>query len=93
MGIMVAVIKRDYDELVHGDFRKYCGEYHYTFTLRSCMTRIRGWRDKFEPSSSLRYVFDQMSKGGKGEIISLMDFALKTADRESASGLIPALSG
>jgi hypothetical protein len=87
IGIVVAVLKRDYDHLVQGDFRKYCGEYHYTFTLRSCMTGIRLWREKFERSSQLRYVFDRMNKGGKGEIIRVMDAALETSRKEFEEGV------
>ena len=91
-GFVVAVRKRDYDDLIQGSFREYCGEQHYTFVLRHCATGLREGRKKFEPSSTLRYVFDQMGKG-KGEIMRVMDEAKAISQSEALETGIVTLKG
>jgi hypothetical protein len=80
LGTVVGVLKRDYDSAIRGDFKNYCGRYHYTFVVRHCAKGPRAWLDE-NHSSSIRYFFDQMSKG-KGEIMDVMDRALETSRLE-----------
>jgi len=93
-GFVAAVKKRDYDDLITGDFRKYCGEHHYTFALRTCANGLGQWRRRFEPSATMHYVFDQMTKGhGKSEIIRVMDAARDESKRESLGSGVIVLGG
>jgi hypothetical protein len=91
-GFIAGVRKLDYDDLIQGEFRKYCGHHHYSFVLRTCLTGVRGWRAEFEPSCTMRYVFDQMGKG-KGEIINVMNNALEKSKKDALNGKVLALSG
>lgn len=70
-GTVVGVLKRDYDRLIQGEFRDYCGRFHYTFAVRHCAWGVKEWATA-NPSSSIEYFFDQMSKG-KGEIMAVLD--------------------
>lgn len=91
-GFIAGVRKPDYDEVVKKEFRKYCGRYHYSFALRTCVTGVRGWRNEFEPSCTMQYVFDQMGKG-KGEIIDVMNKAVQKSKEDASKDGILALSG
>jgi len=93
-GFVGAVNKRDYDDLVSGEFRRYCGSFHYTYAVRTCATAIGLWRRQFEGSGTLRYVFDRMgANSGKGEIMRVMDEARKTSKREALGTGVIVLGG
>jgi Protein of unknown function (DUF3800) len=81
-GWSVAVTKRDYDEIIVGPFRDWCGQFHYTFCVRQCAGSAGIWRKRYEPKSSLKYVFDRMSQG-KGDIMFAMDSAITSSELES----------
>jgi hypothetical protein len=83
-GAAVGVVKDDYDELVQGDVRDYCAEFHYTFAVRHCASGPKAWLTN-NPASSILYFFDQMSKG-KGEIIAVMDRAMASSPTQRLSG-------
>lgn len=84
VGWSVAVTKRDYDDLIVGPFRDWCGQFHYTFCVRQCAGSVGLWRREHEPDCSLKYVFDRMSQG-KGDIMFAMDCAIKNSESESRS--------
>jgi hypothetical protein len=93
-GFFAAINKQDYDDIVPADwFRSYLGKYHYTFAVRCCATQLGMWREQFEPSSSMHYVFDQMTKGeAKSEVIKVMDAARdasESAGKYYGNGIIP----
>jgi hypothetical protein len=91
-GEAFSVTKKEYDELVRGDARQYFGMNHYTFAVRQCASRLGQWRNRFHRNDSMRYVFDWMSRG-KGEIISVMDWAIGLSRGGEKRGIIPALGG
>jgi hypothetical protein len=91
-GFIAGVRKLEYDNLFQGAFRDYCGRYHYSFVLRHCITGVRGWRNEFEPSCTLQYIFDQMGKG-KGEIMAVMDKAIEKSQQDALNGSALALGG
>lgn len=82
-GFVAAIKKKDYDELIVGDFREYCGKYHYTFGLRSCANGIgQWWNSHGKPDSTVRYVFDRMTKGkSKTEVVRVMDTAVEKSKK------------
>jgi hypothetical protein len=92
VGYVASVTKKDYDEIITGRFRSYAGKYHYSFAVRTCAGFVAGWRKKYEQKSSMKYVFDQMGKG-KGEIMAVLDAAIKQSKRESAVTGVPPLTG
>jgi len=84
-GFAFGVNKRDYDELAPELLQKHhLGRFHYTFVLRSCIGSMGQWRKTYHPTSSLEYVFDQLPKGTgvKGEIMSVMDAAMRKSRSE-----------
>ncbi len=91
VGYAVAVQKRIYDAVIPDPFRAFCGQYHYTFAVRQCATRIGEWRRKHHKSASMKYVFDRMgSNQGKGEIMTVMDIAISNSEKEAkATGISP----
>jgi Protein of unknown function (DUF3800) len=91
IGFSTAVSKADYDQVIVGDFRQYCGEFHYTFVLRQCAGRVALHRQRYHASSSMRYVFDWMAKSdAKKEIRSVMDSALAKSEITSkTTGVMP----
>lgn len=52
-----AVFKKDYDEIVPGEWRPYCGQDHYSWALKHVMTFLDEWRIP-HTSAPLEYVFD-----------------------------------
>jgi hypothetical protein len=83
-GSAVGILKQDYDRIIQGDFRNYCGRYHYTFAIRHCAKAARLWTNR-NSEPSIQYVFDQMSKG-KGEIMDLMNDAMRRPGKGSLRG-------
>lgn len=81
-GFATAVAKSDYDEIVTGHFRRYCGGFHYTFAIRQTVGRVAMWRTRYSPKSSMRYVFDWMESGlpARREIEYLLDAAVTTSE-------------
>jgi hypothetical protein len=57
------VNKRDYDEVVPDEFRRYAGKYHYTWAIRHVMAMLVAWRVSCHVAEPLEYVFDWMEKG------------------------------
>jgi hypothetical protein len=91
-GFAASVTKKDYDDLITGRFRSYAGRYHYSFAVRTCAGFVSKWRKKYQQDSSMKYIFDQMGKG-KGEIMAVLDAAIKTSKRESQHTGVPPLTG
>jgi hypothetical protein len=88
-GYAHSVTKKDYDEVITRGFREYAGRFHYTFVARQCAGLVSIWRKKWEPTSSMRYVFDRMGKG-KGEINAVMERAVDSSEREAkTTGIAP----
>lgn len=93
LGWSTAVTKKDYDEIiVDPAFRGWCGDFHYSFCVRQCAGSIGLWRRQQENPSSLKYIFDQMSRG-KGEIMRTMDWAIENSRIESRSTGFKPLTG
>jgi hypothetical protein len=73
-GVAAAVQKSAYDEIVPDDLRMRFGKNHYTFAIRQCMGVIDKWRQKYGHADRIRYVFDQLPKGGRiADINSLFE--------------------
>jgi hypothetical protein len=92
VGVSYGVNKRDYDEVIQGKFRNYSGQFHYTYAVRSALAFIRAWRHAYESQSTMQYVFDQMSHG-KGELISVMDWAIEQSKKEAKTSGIMVVGG
>jgi hypothetical protein len=60
-GYSFAVNKKDYDDIVVGDWRACFGGHHYTWGLRHALARIYDWRVG-KPIPPLQCVFDWMGK-------------------------------
>jgi hypothetical protein len=75
-GIISAVVKKDYDEIVPEWLKARVGKNHYTFCVASCLGLIKLWRGNFNITSPIEYVFDWMGKG-KGEIMAAFDSIIK----------------
>jgi len=94
VGYAVAIPKRIYDDVIRDPFRDFCGQFHYTFALRQCASRIAEWRRKYHKAASMKYVFDQMGTNqGKGEIMEVMDAAIAKSHRESETTGVPPVTG
>jgi hypothetical protein len=92
IGWSVAISKRDYDKIIVGPFRDWCGQFHYTFCVRQCAGSVGLWRRESQPQCSLKYVFDRVSQG-KGDIMFAMDCAVKNSEIESRSTGVKPLGG
>ncbi|HTA60503.1 MAG TPA: hypothetical protein VK805_20285 [Candidatus Baltobacteraceae bacterium] len=85
IGISISVPKVAYDKTIQGKIRGRFGKFHYTFAVRSCLTQIKGWRERHGITTPMQYVFDITSQG-KGEIIEALEYHISTG-RASLSGL------
>ena len=85
ISISISVPKIAYDRAIQGKIRDRFGKFHYTFAVRSCLTQIKGWREKHGITGPMQYVFDQMSQG-KGEIIAALEYHIASG-RAQLSGL------
>ena len=86
IGISVSVPRLAYDREIHGRIRGRFGKFHYTFAVRSCLTQIKGWRERHGITEPMPYVFDRMSQG-KGELIEALEYHISTG-RAALSGLL-----
>jgi hypothetical protein len=94
VGFARAVSKKDYDAVIVDSFRRYCGEFHYTFTLRQCAGAVALHRKTYHEKSSMRCIFDWMAKGNaKREITSVMDAALIKSEIEKQTTGVMSLEG
>jgi hypothetical protein len=91
-GWATSVTKKAYDQVIVEPFREWAGRFHYTFCVRQCAGKVAKWRERQKPPASLRYVFDRMSRG-KGEIMSVLDRAIRGSEIESKTTGIKPLSG
>lgn len=75
MGFALTVGKKDYDELIPEEMRKYGGRSHYVWAARILMGDIARWRAKWGIKRPMQYVFSETpkGKGTRGEILDLMD--------------------
>jgi len=62
-GFAVAVIKKDYDELMPPELRKKIGEFHYTWAVRAVIGFMEKWRLENGVVEPTEYIFDRMVKG------------------------------
>jgi len=83
VSVMSAVIKADYDAEVTGDARRYLGQTHYSFNVRSCFNFIRQWREKNNFTDPINYVFAAGSEGN-GELNDLFKSAITQENRRDA---------
>jgi Protein of unknown function (DUF3800) len=58
--LAVSVYKKDYDEAIPVDLRKYTGEFHYTWAVQHLLDQLFQWRLGSGSTSPLAYVFDWM---------------------------------
>lgn len=79
IGIAAAVPKSSYDKAVPAHFRERYGKQHYTYAVRTCLTRIAEWRTRSGISIPMRYVFDWEMQGSekRQEISAIWDKMLK----------------
>jgi hypothetical protein len=76
------VHKKDYDEIVPSDFRKYIGKYHYSWAIRQTVAHLVQWRRSCGMQSPLEFVFDWMkpSDPHRQEIDVVMEQAERVAN-------------
>jgi hypothetical protein len=81
IGFSFAVIKKEYDATVPSRLRDVAGRHHYTFMVRSCLKSVHDWREQYNVSAPIRYVFDRMGKG-KGEIETVLTRLIEDGEGE-----------
>jgi hypothetical protein len=87
-GFAVAVIKKDYDDLVTGTLRSHAGKYHYTYAVRAAIGFIEDWRERSGIQGPIEYIFDRMVKGPeKREVESVFEWAERRSDALSRYGI------
>jgi len=59
-GIAIAMFKKDFDEVVTGEFREMVGNYHFTIGVRSLLGDVKRWRKTRPHHDKFEYVFDWM---------------------------------
>lgn len=67
VGFCSAVLKRDYDEIVTGEMRKYYGRHYYTFCINDALRLVSNWIRKFSRTDPIHYVFEAGAEG-RGEV-------------------------
>lgn len=94
VGYAIAVPKRIYDSVIQAPLRDFCGQFHYTFAVRHCASKLANWRKSSHKKHSMKYIFDRMGTSqGKGEIIRVMDAAIIRSQKESDVTGVPPLTG
>jgi hypothetical protein len=72
IGFCAAVFKSDYDAVMPDDLKERMGRFHYTFAVRQCLSMIQKWREDFNLTAPMQYVFEDGTKG-RGEILTTFD--------------------
>ncbi len=74
-GFAYVVTKKDYDECVPGEMRRFFGKDHYVWAIKVMMIEIEHWRKKFHRTRPMQYIFSNLpkGKGTKGEIMEIFD--------------------
>jgi hypothetical protein len=80
--VAFSVYKKDYDEAIPADLRKYSGEFHYTWAVQHLLDRLFQWRMASGSTLPLAYVFDWMES--KDERRREIEDALDQAERIAA---------
>lgn len=80
--VAFSVYKKDYDEAIPADLRKYVGEFHYTWAVQHLLDYLSQWRLKSGCPLPLAYVFDWMES--KDERRREIEAALDQAERVAA---------
>ncbi len=70
VGMITAMVKKDYDQCVPGKLREKLGSRHYTFAVQGCLAYLEEWMKGSHVLQPVEYVFDYMQKSS-GEIHSL----------------------
>ena len=87
--VTFAVSKRDYDDAIPSELRKYSGTFHYTWAVRNLLDRLLGWRRSLK-IPPLQYVFDWLDpkadKQKKREIEAAIDQAEEAATQNGFAG-------
>jgi hypothetical protein len=88
-GVCYALYKKDFDEVVTGEFRETVGRYHYTIAIRSMLENVKKWRSTRPLSDKFEFVFDWMEPRDvrRSEIEQLMRLASKATDAREAWGI------
>ena len=69
-----AVIKKDLDDLLpaQSQWRRFAGDYHYTWAIRHVLRLVWKWRDNSGQEARLEYIFDTLKGKPKAEIEEVM---------------------
>jgi hypothetical protein len=89
-GFALTITKKDYDECVPDDMRKFYGKDHYVWAIKAVTGQIAEWRKKWGVKRPMQYVFSQVQKGKgtKGEILAIESSLPYQKDSEEKYGLI-----
>lgn len=71
-GFCIAILKKDYDEVLTSDMKRAVGESHYTWAVSSVIGLARDWA--IARKVPMEYVFDTASKSVKRELDDAMEF-------------------
>jgi hypothetical protein len=77
MTVSFAVNKKDYDEVVPDELKRFAGRFHYSWAVRQFISYIHEWRKRHSASAPLQYVFDWITQGDprRVEIDEIMEQA------------------
>ena len=87
--ISFAVAKREYDEAIPPDLRKYSGRFHYTWAIRNLLDRIIGWRRRRSILLPLEYVFDWQDPKAEKEKKCEIEAAVEQAEEAATEAGFP----
>jgi Protein of unknown function (DUF3800) len=84
-----AVKKKDYDELVPEDFRRYFGRYHYTWAIRQLISYVGKWYEEQNGTIPFEFLFQWMggpSDKRRREVETVMEQAQWLSERRKVPG-------
>jgi hypothetical protein len=85
--VSFTVHKKDYDEVIPAELRKYAGKYHYSWAIRHVMTHLSAWRISHKVALPFEYIFDNMKRDERRrEIETVMEQAERNATDMGMSG-------
>jgi Protein of unknown function (DUF3800) len=83
-----SIYKKDYDEAIPADLKKYSGEFHYTWAVQHLLDALFQWRKYSGCASPLTFVFDWMESKDerRREIEDALDQAEQIATEVGCAG-------
>ena len=63
----IAVFRKDYDALVTGELRDFCGKFHYTWAVWSILRNLERWAVYHKIETPFEFVFDWMGENKRNE--------------------------